>query len=187
MLTLARPVDHFRQLVLADPKQRCRASGLDVQPQESLGVLSSQIDVPIGEFEAKPVKLIHRDGAVRIPGADIGHEVREIGDAEIERARGRMLAPHLGNLFAQGSSGTWRMHEDQQHGDQPAVAVQEVADIMVRRHLVAVAGIVLAMGGEIAVDSEPGEGRFCGSACRLENLGIKSRRRKARPHRTCSP
>ncbi len=115
-----------------------------VQTHHGLGVGRAQIEPPIAEFEAEAVGFIHMARLRFIDRADAGDGGGGILQLEIDLTRGResqFAARHqLGHRHVAAAD----EFGDQQPRDHAAIAIDEVAEVVVGRHFATIDRALIA-------------------------------------------
>ena len=114
------------------------AGGLHVEPQQVLGVGGAQVKPPVAKIARQPVGAVHR-GGVWLKAAAHGRDRGAlVGDPEINLAARGEFGAHFGDGLGQRLARLVEVLCDQHPGDHAAVAVVEVAEVVVRGELAAV-------------------------------------------------
>ena len=119
-------------------------SGFDVQSQQRFGIGHAQIHPPVRKLEAHAIGSVQCGvllGEVRLHGSEHGLRVVDgVVDLAAARVGGHARADQFGEFPALAA----HQFGDQQPGDHAAVAVGEVAEVVMGAHLTAVDGVFLA-------------------------------------------
>lgn len=138
-----------------------------VEPQQRFGVGAAQVEAPVGEFHAEAVGGV--DGCLLRGevGADAIDRRRDVGDAVVDLATARECGNAFIDQLRQRLAGFGHQRSDQQPWDHAAIAIGEVAEVVVRAHLAGIDGI---LGAHAFLDEGVAGLRLDGDAARLRDL-----------------
>ena len=124
--------------------QRRIAAAFDIEADERLGVRGAQVHAPAVELERQAVGEIDRQRLGLVLRADRRDRARTVGHAAIDLAARREQAHPFADQFRERLAALAHHLQHDQPGDHAAVAVGEVAEIVVGAHFAAVDAIDLA-------------------------------------------
>src|SRR4051812_42194309 len=137
--------DEIEHLVPPPLHVLLRDDGLEVQPQERLGVGGPDVEVPVLVVDGDPVEAV--EFAVRGPIGDLGHLRVLVGDLRVDLAGDEVLpAQRLDELEHRLALHRQKL-EDEERRERPRVGVVEVAEVVVAGDLAAEGGALLTHAG----------------------------------------
>ena len=117
------------------------AAAFHVQAQQRLGVRAPQAEAPVGELDADAVGAVHTRVQLGVERQDLLDRALDVGDLVVDLAAARERCDALVDQLGQGFAGDAHQFGDQQPRDVAAVAVGEIAEVVVGAHLAAIDGV----------------------------------------------